>query len=60
MVDDHLSIGMLWKDSEVNMSDTRGLAMRRLMTLKKKFAEKPMFKDKYCETVQSYISKGYA
>ena len=56
-VDDHFSVGLLWKDDLEMSSDGRALAERRLKGLKRRFEKDPDLFQRYSEKMSEYISK---
>ena len=59
-VDNHYSVGLLWKESKPTLPHNKSLALSRFHSLEKKFKQHPELAEKYKNTVNDYISKGHA
>ena len=59
-IDNRYSIGMLWKEKNTSLPNNKQLAEQRLKSLERKLSKQPKLEDKYRNTIQSYIDKGYA
>ena len=59
-VDGHYEVPMLWKNQDVCMPDSKGLAEKRFKSLCKRLSFNETLKDKYISVVNSYITKGHA
>ena len=53
-------VGLLWKKDNPVLPYNRNLALKRLENLEKKFSKDQLLVKRYSETINSYISKGYA
>ena len=53
-------VGLLWKKDNPILPYKRNLALKRLENLEKKFSKNQLLVKRYSETINSYISKGYA
>ncbi|XP_033100194.1 uncharacterized protein LOC117103698 [Anneissia japonica] len=56
----HYEIGLLWKYDDHSLPCNRPMVESRLASLKRKLSGDRDLKEKYVETVESYISNGYA
>ena len=54
------TVGLLWKEDIVTLTNNRSLAISRMISLEKKFDRQPDFKMKYVETINQYIKDGRA
>ncbi|XP_043482111.1 uncharacterized protein LOC122511116 [Leptopilina heterotoma] len=59
-VNDRWEVGLLWKTDQEVLPESRENALRRLLSIERKMARDPIFKEKYSENMQAYIKKGYA
>ena len=59
-VDNHYSVGLLWKENKPTLPYNKSLALSRFHSLEKKFKQHPEFAEKYKSAVKDYISKGHA
>ena len=59
-VDGHYSIGLLWKDDEPKLPNNREMALKRLLSLKRRFLKDSNLFKKYCEKMMEYIDCNYA
>ena len=59
-VDNHYSVGLLWKENKPTLPYNKSPALSRFHSLEKKFRQHPEFFKKYKNTVKDYISKGHA
>jgi len=57
---DHHQLGLPWKHKSVNLPNNCEFAFRRLRYLKKRFQHNLHLFEKYRETVNGYVSSGYA
>ena len=53
-------VGLLWKKDKPVLPYNRNLASKRLENLKKKLSKDQLLAKRYSETINTYISKGYA
>ena len=53
-------VGLLCTKDNLVLPYNRNLALKRLENLEKKFSKDQLLAKRYCETINSYISKGYA
>ena len=60
LVDGHYSIGLPWRDQSTELPSSLPLAHARLQQLKKKLDRDEDLRSKYTDTVEDYITKGYA
>ena len=51
---------MLWKNTHIQLPYNIGLAHKRFKLLRTKLRSDPLFYDKYKNTIDSYVTKGYA
>ena len=58
--DGHYKIALPWRDEATVLQNNMVLAHARLRQLKRKLCQDPMLHQKYTESVQDYIAKGYA
>ena len=58
--DGHYKIALAWRDEATVLPNNMVLANARLRQLKRKLCQDPMLHQKYTESVQDYIAKGYA
>lgn len=56
----HYKIGLPWRDENTFLPNNRALAHARLQQLKRKLSRDSTLHQKYTETVNVYIAKGYA
>ena len=54
------SVGLLWKEDAVTLSNSRSLAISRIFSLQKRFDRQPDFKIKYIEIIYQYIKDWHA
>ena len=59
-VDGHYQMGLPWRYEEPFLPDNRPLAEARLQHLKRRLIKDDGLKQKYAETIQGYLDKGYA
>ena len=59
-VDGHYQMGLPWRYEEPFLPDNRPLAETRLQHLKRRLIKDDGLKQKYTETIQGYLEKGYA
>lgn len=52
-------IGMLWKDENVVLPESRSNALKRLYCLEKKLDKNKEFAIRYCQKISEYIQKDY-
>ena len=62
LVNGHYQVPMLWRKetSCINLPDSQPVALQRYRTLLKRFRRDNEFKELYCQTMNSYIDKGWA
>ena len=60
LVNGHYQLGLPWKHNTVNLPNNREFAMGRLRYLKKRFQRNPDLFEKYKDTIDGYVSSGYA
>ena len=53
-------VSMLWKQIDSRLPNNHEMALRRLRSLHKRFLGNPDLFEKYKETINTYIKKGYA
>ena len=53
-------VGLLWKDSDVQLPDNRVLAEKRLESTEKRLKRDPAIAEKYKETINGYVQKVYS
>ncbi|XP_078495676.1 uncharacterized protein LOC144751211 [Ciona intestinalis] len=56
----HCQIALPWKDEERVLPDSREMAIKRLMSLKKRFVRDPRLHHMYNLKMNEYLSSGYA
>ena len=55
----HYTIGLLWKDSNVTLPNNRSLAVSRFLSLENKLNKKTELKKRYTDTIHDYINKSH-
>ena len=60
LVNGHYQLGLPWRHKSVNLPNNRELALGRLHYLKKSFQRDPHLFKKYRDTINGYVSSGYA
>ena len=60
IVNGHYRLGLPWRKKSVRLPNNRAFAMTRLNHLKKRFQRDPHLFEKYKETIDCYVSSGYA
>ena len=60
IVNGHYEVGMLWKQSTVQLPNNYVMAERRFKSLMKRFNADQSLHQQYSETIESYVSRGYA
>ncbi|XP_077969880.1 uncharacterized protein LOC120331115 [Styela clava] len=60
IVDGHYQLPLPWKPGCPDLSDNRSVAMKRLRYIERKMKSDPVLKEKYCDTMEKYISLGFA
>ena len=60
IVNGHYEVGMLWKQRTVQLPNNYVMAERRNKSLMKRFKADQSLHKQYSETVESYVSRGYA
>ena len=60
IVNGHYQLGLPWRKKSVRLPNSREFAMKRLNNLKKRFQRDPHLFEKYKETIDCYVSSGYA
>jgi len=60
LVNGHYQLGLPWKHNTVNLPNNREFALERLRYLKKRFQRDPHLFKKYKDTINGYVSSGYA
>ena len=58
--DGHIETALLWKNENIEMPDSYGTAMKRLVSIEKKLDSNPTLRDRYTEQMDSLLKKGYA
>lgn len=53
-------IGMLWKDENAILPESRSNALKRLYCLEKKLDKNKEFSIRYCQKINEYVQKNYA
>lgn len=56
----HYRLGLPWRDENTCLPNNMALARARLQQLKRKMSRDPSLHQKYAETINDYVSKGYA
>lgn len=59
-VSDGWETGLLWKDDEVQLPESRRMAMKRLATMERKMDSDPEFARQYIAKIDDYKNKGFA
>ncbi|XP_077970821.1 uncharacterized protein LOC144425211 [Styela clava] len=60
IVDGHYQLPLPWKPGCPDLPDNRSVAMKRLKYIERKLKSDPVLKKKYCDTMEKYISLGFA
>ena len=60
LVNGHYQLGLPWRHKSVNLPNNREFAFGRLRYLKKRFQRDPHLFEKYRDTINGYVSSGYA
>ena len=60
IVNGHFQLGLPWRQKSVRLPNNREFAMTRLNHLKKRFQRDPHLFEKYKETIDCYVSSGFA
>ena len=60
LVNGHYRLGLPWRHKSVNPPDNPEFALGRLRYLKKRFQRDPHLFKKYRDTINGYVSSGYA
>ena len=60
IVNGHYQLGLPWGQKSVRLPNNREFAMTRLNHLKKRFQRDPHLFEKYKETIDCYVSSGFA
>ncbi|XP_077971336.1 uncharacterized protein LOC120346540 [Styela clava] len=60
IVDGHYQLPLSWKPGCPDLPDNRSVAMKRLKYIERKLKSDPVLKKKYCDTMEKYISLGFA
>ena len=60
LVDDRLRMALPWRYKPPYLKNNRCVALRRLHFLKKRFHKDPTLMEKYCKTIDEYITRGHA
>ncbi|XP_017476633.1 PREDICTED: uncharacterized protein LOC108366682 [Rhagoletis zephyria] len=56
----HFETGLIWRQENVELLDSRKMAENRLLALEKKFKREDKFKSAYVHVMKEYEAKGYA
>ncbi|XP_062710698.1 uncharacterized protein LOC109430659 [Aedes albopictus] len=56
----HFETGLLWKEDEIELPDSYGMALRRHQCLQWRMERQPALKENIGRQIQEYIDKGYA
>ncbi|XP_044759170.1 uncharacterized protein LOC123316923 [Coccinella septempunctata] len=59
-IGDRFEIGLLWRENDIHLPESKNVAVRRLMCVEKQMHKDENFKRRYCEKIESYLRKGYA
>ena len=59
-IDNHHTIGLLWKEDRIILPNNHFTGMSRFFGLEKRFKRNPLLSENYKETVNQYINKGHA
>ena len=57
--DGHYEVGLLWKNDRPSLPYNRQLAVQRFNNLEKKLYRNPKLAQKYRDTINEYINRGY-
>ena len=60
LVNSHYQLGFPWRHKSVNLPNNREFAFGRLRYLKKRFQPDSHLFEKYRDTINGYVSSGYA
>ncbi|XP_065180445.1 uncharacterized protein LOC135811008 [Sycon ciliatum] len=52
--------GLLWRDADVSLPESKTSATRRLLSIERKMDRNPAFSEAYCAKIAQYIDDGYA
>ena len=52
--------GLLWRDVDVSLPESKTSATRRLLSIERKMDRNPAFSEVYCAKIAQYIDDGYA
>lgn len=52
--------GLLWKNDEIELPDSKPMALRRLMCLERKMSKEPQLANNLKQQINDYVTKGYA
>ena len=58
-IGDQHSVGLLWKDDDLQLPNNREMAVKRLL-MKRKFITDPNLHQKYFQKIDDHIKNGYA
>ena len=58
-IDNHHTVGLLWKEDKTILPNNRFTAISSFLGLEKRFKRGPLLAEKYKETVNQYIEKGH-
>lgn len=59
-VGNRYEVDLLWKDPVVQLPDNRVMAEKRLESAERRLKRDPSIAEKYKETIDGYVQKGYA
>ena len=60
LVNGHFQLPLLWRDKRALLPNSRAVAERRLGSLKRRLSRDAQLHQRYAETMQMYIERGYA
>ena len=60
LVNDHHQMALPWGYKPSCLKNNRCVALRRLHFLEKRFQKDPSLMEKYCKTINEYITRGHA
>ena len=60
LVDDHYQMALPWGYKPPCLKNNRYVALHRLHFLEKRFQKDPSLMEKYCKTINEYITRGHA
>ncbi|XP_021951215.1 uncharacterized protein LOC110848334 [Folsomia candida] len=59
-VQDGWEVGLLWREDDVTLPDSKPLALHRLMQMERKMDRDATFANQYVTRIEEYVGKGFA